>query len=72
MQRGLLYRTGLLLIRKASRRKLVDTNSVLSSSDFLAVMPLGWNLRAKAPTDGVPNFPPTEAWKKNGNMKGGP
>lgn len=48
----------------------MDINSVLSSSDLLAVIPLGWNLRAKAPIDGVPNFLPSKAEKKREKHEG--
>ena len=50
----------------------MDTNSVLSSSDLLAVIPLGWNLRAKAPIDGVLNFLLIRHRRKGRNLKGGP
>ena len=48
----------------------MDTNSVLSSSDLLAVIPFGWNLRPKTPFDGIPNFLPTKAQKKREKHEG--
>lgn len=48
----------------------MDTNSVLSSSDLLAVIPFGWNLRPKTPIDGIPNFLPTKAQKKREKHEG--